>query len=158
MVTAEPGWYDDGTGKQRWWDGARWSEEYADFSAPEVELRSEPQPAGPADEFGGIVVDGRTIRLGARTQPIGGVVASLTTAAELAKRPALVMAARTRTLLGPGGPITSRQFARVDRRSLHIAIQGPDQLWLTPASPLDESRARQFVAWVNASADHYRYG
>ena len=158
MVTAEPGWYDDGTGKQRWWDGARWSEEYADFSAPEVELRSEPQPAGPADEFGGIVVDGRTIRLGARTQPIGGVVASLTTAAELAKRPGLVMAARTRTLLGPGGPITSRQFARVDRRSLHIAIQGPDQLWLTPASPLDESRARQFVAWVNASADHYRYG
>ena len=158
MVTAEPGWYDDGTGKQRWWDGARWSEEYADFSAPEVELRSEPQPTGPADEFGGIVVDGRTIRLGAHTQPIGRVVATLTTAAELAKRPALVMAARTRTLFGPGGPITSRQFARVDRRSLHIAIQGPDQLWLTPASPLDESRARQFVAWVNASADHYRYG
>ena len=158
MVTAEPGWYDDGTGKQRWWDGARWSEEYADFTAPQVELRSEPQPAGPADEFGGIVVDGRTIRLGSRTQPIGRVVATLSTAADIAKRPALVMAARTRTLFGPGGPITSRQFARVDRRSLHIAIEGPDQLWLTPAPPLEESRARQFVAWVNASADHYRYG
>ena len=158
MVTAEPGWYDDGTGKQRWWDGARWSEDYADFSSPEVELRSEPQAAGPDDEFGGIVVDGRTIRLGARAQPIGRVVATLSTAAELAKRPALVVAARTRTLFGPGGPITSRQFARVDRRSLHIAIQGPDQLWLTPAPPHDESRARQFVAWVNASADHYRYG
>jgi hypothetical protein len=158
MVTAEPGWYDDGTGKQRWWDGARWTQDYADFSSPEVELRSEPQPTGPGDEFGGILVDGRSIRLGALSQPIGRVVATLSTAAEIGKLPALALAARTRTLVGPGGPITSRQFARVDRRSLHIAIQGPDQLWLTPVHPQDESRARLFVAWVNASADHYRYG
>jgi len=158
MVTAQPGWYDDGTGTQRWWDGARWTEHYADFSAPDVELKSGPQPTGSSDEFGGILVDGRVIRLGALSQPVGGVVATLSTAAEIGKRPALVLAARTRTLFGPGGPITSRQFARVDRRSLHVAIQGADQLWLTPAPPEHESRARQFVAWVNASADHYRYG
>ena len=157
MVTAEPGWYDDGSGKQRWWDGTRWTQDYVDFTAPEVELRSEPQPSN-ADEFGGIVVDGRTIRLGALSQPIGRVVATLSTAAELRKLPSLAMAARTRSLFGPGGPVTSRQIARVDPRSLHLAIQGPDQLWLTPAAPQDESRARQFVAWVNRSADHYRYG
>jgi predicted NUDIX family NTP pyrophosphohydrolase len=158
MVTAEPGWYDDGTGKQRWWDGARWSEEYADFSSPQVELRSGAEPTGTTDEYGGIVVDGRSIRCGSLDQPIGGVVATLSTAAEISKRPALVMAARTRSLFGPRGPITSRQFARVDRRSLHLAIQSADQLWLTPVAPHDEARARQFVAWVNASADHYRYG
>lgn len=36
----EAGWYDDGTGKQRWWDGARWSDEYVDLSDPYVELRT----------------------------------------------------------------------------------------------------------------------
>lgn len=38
---AEPGWYDDGTGAQRWWDGARWSEHYADFTGPDVRLRAD---------------------------------------------------------------------------------------------------------------------
>lgn len=26
---AVPGWYDDGAGRQRWWDGAQWTEHYA---------------------------------------------------------------------------------------------------------------------------------
>ena len=27
----DAGWYDDGTGKQRWWDGTRWTEHYIDL-------------------------------------------------------------------------------------------------------------------------------
>jgi hypothetical protein len=27
--SAPPGWYDDGTGRQRWWDGMRWTDHYA---------------------------------------------------------------------------------------------------------------------------------
>lgn len=27
--TAAPGWYDDGHGRYRWWDGSSWSEHYA---------------------------------------------------------------------------------------------------------------------------------
>ena len=27
---AAPGWYNDGTGRQRWWDGHQWSAHYAD--------------------------------------------------------------------------------------------------------------------------------
>lgn len=45
-----PGWYDDGTGKQRWWDGTRWTEEYVDLRERDVELRTDAGPAasGPA--------------------------------------------------------------------------------------------------------------
>lgn len=27
---AAPGWYNDGSGRQRWWDGAQWSAHFAD--------------------------------------------------------------------------------------------------------------------------------
>ena len=30
MATTKAGWYDDGTGRQRWWDGAQWTEQYQD--------------------------------------------------------------------------------------------------------------------------------
>src|SRR5688500_11814096 len=41
MRAAEPGWYDDGSGRQRWWDGTRWTGQVADLSGPTVELREE---------------------------------------------------------------------------------------------------------------------
>jgi len=41
----EAGWYDDGTGKQRWWDGVRWTEHYVDLSERDVELRAGAAPA-----------------------------------------------------------------------------------------------------------------
>lgn len=158
MATAEPGWYDDGTGAQRWWDGAKWTDDYADFRTPDVALRSGASlPASP-DEFGGIVVDARLIRLGALSQPIGGVVASVATRGDLAKRPSVTIAARARTLSGPHGPITPRQFSRIDPRWLHVVVESAHQVWLTPVAAGDEARARQFATWVNASADHYRYG
>ena len=28
-MSAAPGWYDDGSGRQRWWDGQQWTEHYA---------------------------------------------------------------------------------------------------------------------------------
>ncbi|MGD9960714.1 DUF2510 domain-containing protein [Nocardioides sp.] len=28
MSNAQAGWYDDGAGKQRWWDGEKWTDEY----------------------------------------------------------------------------------------------------------------------------------
>ncbi len=27
---AQPGWYDDGSGRQRWWDGQQWSDRFQD--------------------------------------------------------------------------------------------------------------------------------
>lgn len=158
MATAEPGWYDDGTGKQRWWDGARWTEHYADFTAPGVELHTGPDAQGPDDEFGGIVVDGRTIRCGRLSQPIGGVAAYVATGDEILKRPAYFTASHTRALFSAAGPLKPRHFARLDRRSLHLAVESANQVWLAPVWPQDEGRAQRFASWVNASADHYRYG
>lgn len=40
-----PGWYDDGTGKQRWWDGTHWTEQYIDLRERDVELRTDAGPA-----------------------------------------------------------------------------------------------------------------
>ena len=42
------GWYDDGSGRQRWWDGQRWTDQYADAQPPTVppvpEATSSPLP------------------------------------------------------------------------------------------------------------------
>lgn len=46
MATApEAGWYDDGSGKQRWWDGTRWTEQFVDLQERYVELHTGAAPA-----------------------------------------------------------------------------------------------------------------
>ncbi|KRA23320.1 hypothetical protein ASD65_01965 [Microbacterium sp. Root61] len=49
MGNAEAGWYDDGRGLQRWWDGAKWTEHYADMSGSRVELHADAPVATRAD-------------------------------------------------------------------------------------------------------------
>ena len=112
----EPGWYDDGHGKQRWWDGSGWTEHFIDLGERDIELRAGAAPAGAAagryddgrgrqrwwdgarwtdaarfsgteDSFAGLVVDGRWIHFGALSQPVSGVTAaSVESGAELLRR------------------------------------------------------------------------
>ena len=149
-----PGWYDDGTGKHRWWDGARWTEEHIDLREERTELHRGAAPTGtgaaPAgwyddrrgrqrwwdgrewtssvrysgqeQVFAGIVLDGRWIHFGDRSQPVGDVEVALVTR---------------------GG-------------GLHLVVSGP-QTWVVPVPAGAQSEARQFVSWVQASARHYRY-
>lgn len=56
MGTQPPaGWYDDGTGKHRWWTGTRWTEEYIDLHEAAVELHRDagpvPTTAAPAGGY-----------------------------------------------------------------------------------------------------------
>lgn len=46
MTSTSPGWYDDGSGALRWWDGAQWTEHVATPDAATVAAPAEPQPAG----------------------------------------------------------------------------------------------------------------
>ncbi|MFC4138817.1 MULTISPECIES: DUF2510 domain-containing protein [unclassified Microbacterium] len=42
------GWYDDGSGRQRWWDGAQWTEHYAPVEAAPVPVFEPPYVADDA--------------------------------------------------------------------------------------------------------------
>ncbi|WP_382307240.1 DUF2510 domain-containing protein [Herbiconiux sp. UC225_62] len=45
MSNAAPGWYDDGAGRQRWWDGVQWTANYAPVQpAPVQPYPPQPQP------------------------------------------------------------------------------------------------------------------
>src|SRR6478736_2993145 len=57
-----PGWYDDGSGKQRWWDGTHWT--------------GEVRYSGQEQDFAGVVIDGRWIHFGDLSQPVSEVAAS----------------------------------------------------------------------------------
>ncbi len=139
----EAGWYDDGTGRQRWWDGTRWTEHYVDLRSRNIELRSDAVPTAPTASgwyddgrgrhrwwdgtrwtdairysgeertLGGIVVDGRWIHFGALSQPVGGAVGSFESGADLLKRGRLSAPAIAGALFGPAGAITPRLLKRM---------------------------------------------
>lgn len=42
----DAGWYDDGHGKQRWWNGSQWTEHYVDLAERDLELHTGAAPGG----------------------------------------------------------------------------------------------------------------
>lgn len=156
MSGPEAGWYDDGHGMQRWWDGVAWTEHFIDLSEPDTELHE--TVAEDPDSFAGVVVDGRSIRFGASTQPVADATASVETGAELLRRGRLGKPATSRVLHGPSGLITPRLLARsVIGPTTYLLVEVGGQVWLATVPPDQEARARQFAAWINTSAQHYRY-
>lgn len=59
MAQAAAGWYDDGAGRQRWWDGEQWTDQYQDAAAA---------PAGIIDQIKADAASGAVPRGGAKGQ------------------------------------------------------------------------------------------
>lgn len=53
-VSTPPGWYDDGSGAQRWWDGTRWAEQPP--PPPAYPAGGQPGPPAPGGRRTGLVV------------------------------------------------------------------------------------------------------
>lgn len=145
MTDIAPGWYDDGSGRQRWWDGSRWGGDVADLTGSIVELHAAERQAAPAgwyDDtrgrqrwwdgaqwtarwrfsgretvFAGVVVDGSWIHYGDASQPIAGVMAKT----------------------GSG----------------ELRIEGLEGVWVAPVAPALAGEAQRFAAWVNETSRHY---
>ncbi|MCR2812774.1 DUF2510 domain-containing protein [Microbacterium sp. zg.Y1090] len=142
MGNAEAGWYDDGAGYQRWWDGEAWTEYFADMSGTTVELHaptplSRTQSMGWYDDgrgrlrwwdgeawtpltqflaephtFAGLTVSGEWIFCGDLSQPVAGAIASFETAGEISERSTLTRAAAGGLLFGPAGMITGAMLRK----------------------------------------------
>jgi hypothetical protein len=143
-TASAPGWYDDGRGRTRWWDGTRWTDA-ARFSGDEESLA-------------GVVVDGRWMHFGASSQPVAGARAECATGADLLRRGSLAAPATARTLLGPFGPITPRLLKRaVAPTALYLVVQAAGEVWLATVPAGQEAAAGRFATWINTVSDHYRY-
>ncbi len=46
-MTTPAGWYDDGSGRQRYWDGAQWTEHFAPVIPPPAAPAAPPSPTAP---------------------------------------------------------------------------------------------------------------
>lgn len=144
MTDIAPGWYDDGSGVHRWWDGTRWGGDVADLTGSTVELHAAERQAAPAGwydsrgrlrwwdgtqwtsqwrfsgretVFAGVVVDGSWIHYGGESQPIAGVLAKL----------------------GDGT----------------LRIEGLEGVWVAPVAPALGAEAQRFADWVNETSRHY---
>jgi Protein of unknown function (DUF2510) len=183
----EAGWYDDGHGKQRWWDGFRWSEQYVDLNERDVELRTGAMPGGASagwyddgrgrqrwwdgsrwtdaakysgseDSFAGVVVDGRWIHFGASSQQVAGAAASVESGTGLLRRGRLGKPATARILYGPSGLITPRQLSQsIVAGASYLLVEVAGQVWLATVPAGEDARAGQFANWINSVSQHYRY-
>lgn len=87
-MSTPAGWYDDGTGRLRWWDGGQWTEHFADQQAQVVEAAE-----GPAAKQGMLAkVKGAAAAVASETRSNIGYGASTAAAARNDQEVAVVVA------------------------------------------------------------------
>ena len=134
----------DGRGRQRWWDGRRWTDAV--------------RYSGEEQSLAGIILDGRWIHFGVSSQQVAGARASVESGALLLKRGRLAKPAVARALIGPSGPITPHHLRRsVHEGSTYLLVELTDQVWLTAVPAGRDIEAQRFATWINNVSDHYRY-
>ncbi|KQP68187.1 hypothetical protein ASF40_18590 [Microbacterium sp. Leaf288] len=129
MTTTPPGWYDDGHGANRWWDGTRWTERVAGTDAAPAA-----SPAVPGAAVHGVQHDGATVTaVAAPPEPkssrwivwvvIGAVVLVALIGAAVAIPLLTLAASRVGGLAGEDTPVDADQKAAV------AAVELYDDAW-----------------------------
>jgi len=150
MANAEAGWYDDGSGYQRWWDGAQWTEHFADMSGSRVELqtstvaaRAHAAPGWYDDQRGRMRWwDGTQWTSQTRFAGEHRSFAGITASGEW-----IHFEGRSQPVFGAIGSVGSARDNSID-----ITIQGTEEFWVASAPVALTEQAHQFVTWVSALA------
>ena len=155
------GWYDDGTGHERWWNGDRWADHmpagwYNDSRGRRRWWDGTELVTKPDGEFFGLLVHKGLIAYGGQTQPVAGVQVVVETAGELYARSSVGRTAVGGVLFGPAGLIVGAMFKKKqDLRELYMLVDGPEYAWAIAVSPRLGMQARQFAAWTMSMSKHY---
>lgn len=133
MTTTPPGWYDDGHGATRWWDGTRWTEHVAGTDAAPPAPAAVPGPPAAAAE--GVAREGATATaVAAPPEPkkpnrwivwvvVGAVVLALLIGAAVAIPLLTLGAARLGALADGAAP------ADADHKAAVAAVELYDDAW-----------------------------
>ncbi len=117
MTTTPPGWYDDGHGANRWWDGTRWTEHVSGTDA------APPAPAAPVAPAAAAAPGPKRSNLWIVWVVVGAVVLVLLIGAAIAIPLLALGASKLGGLAGAGTP------ADADQKAAVAAVELYDDAW-----------------------------
>jgi hypothetical protein len=130
-MTTPAGWYDDGSGRQRWWDGTQWTEHFAPVAEPAAPAQATPA----AEETEATIASAAAVETSWSAAPSSDTPAEDAGASDAATPDAAGEA--TPGMSEPSGSesVTSSETALPETVIDPVAQPEHDQPWSAPAAP-----------------------
>ncbi|WP_375385718.1 DUF2510 domain-containing protein [uncultured Microbacterium sp.] len=129
MTATPPGWYDDGHGTLRWWDGAQWSAYVHTPDAPDAVAPAAAPAVAPVAVAHSAVVERRTSKLWIVWVVLGVVVLGLVVLAAILIALFIGIFSQAVSSGTPGGTSTSAPAGSADEQDAVAAVKMYDQAW-----------------------------